>query len=317
MRLRPLSVLLAVTLSLAATACGGDDDDSGSSPEGPAGGESPRIVVGSKLDTEAQLLGELMAQVLEAQGYDVGRKIPLGGTDIVRKALENGDIDIYWEFTGTGLTTLGEAPIGDPVAAYEKVRELDAANGVTWMAAADMNDTYALAVKDSGPVAATTLTELAGDLEDEPGTRLCVDPEGGIRDDVLPLLESGYGMTFGEPVQLGNELVAAAVAEGDCQVGIVYSTAALIVKNDLRVLTDDKSVFGAYTPAPNVLTERLTRWPDLADQLAELTAALTTPAITRLNARVDVDGEEVEAVAAEFLTEAGVALRRLTGRFAR
>lgn len=309
MRALRTPILLAVMTLLAGGGCGGDDDARGepTSAEEAGGPQKPsKIVVGSKIDTEAKLLAELMAATLEDRGYDVTRKIPLGGTDIVRKALDNGDIDIYWEFTGTGLTVLGAEPIGDPRAAYAKVKELDAAKGVTWLPAADMNDTYALAVKDGGPIKAVTLTELAAYLEDERDTALCVDPEGGFRDDVLPVLETGYGITFDEPVQLGNELVPAAVAKGDCEVGVVYSTAALIVKNGLRVLTDDKSAFGAYTPAPTVLTEQLARWPSLVEDLAGLTAALDTPTIAKLNARVDIDGEEPEAVARAFLSEAGL-----------
>lgn len=307
------TALLILCLAGAGLGCGGGDDDSSGAGPGAAdrsrGGDPPEIVVGSKLDTEAQLLAHMMALVLEAKGYDVTREIPLGGTDIVRKALLGGDIDIYWEFTGTGLTTLGEEPIGDPQAAYAKVAGLDAGEGVTWLPAADMNDTYALAVKAGGPVEADSLTELAADLAENPDTELCVDPEGGFRADVLPVLEAEYGITFGPPVQLDNALLPQAVARGDCQVGIVYSTSALIVKHDLRVLTDDRSAFGAYTPAPTVLTKRLDRWPNLKEDLAGLTAALDTRTITGLNARVDVDGEEHAAVAADFLAGAGLVKR--------
>lgn len=293
-----------LALALSASACGSDDDEpsaAGGQPEheGKAG-----IVIGSKLDTEAKLLGEMMAQVLEAKGYDVGRKIPTGPTDITRKALLEKEIDAYWEFTGTGLSLLDQPPVGDPKAAYENVKELDAANGVTWLPAAAMNDTYALAVKDQGgPVTAPSLSELAAELREKPDTRLCVDPEGGFRADVLPVLKDSYGLVFSDERQLGNELIPPAVAANQCQVGVVYSTSALIVKNGLRVLTDDKSAFSAYTPAPTVRTERLGRWPTLGDDLAALTAALDTPTITKLNAKVDIDGAEVADVAKEFLTE--------------
>jgi osmoprotectant transport system substrate-binding protein len=291
---RRWAVLVVGLVALLGWRCGGSDD----------GGKT--IVVGSKLDTEAQILGRLLALQLEAKGYDVSAKIPLGGTNIVRKALTSKRIDIYWEFTGSGLNLLGERPIGDPQAAYAKVRELDTGNGVTWLPAARLNDTYALAVKGDGPIAVRTLSELAGALRSQPGARLCVDPEGGFREDVLPLLQSVYGISFPETTQLGYELIPPAVAEGRCVAGIVYSTAALIVKNGLRVLDDDKAAFGAYTPAPTVVTSRLSRWPTLAEDLAGLTAALDTPTITMLNARVDVDKVPAEQVAREFLVARGL-----------
>jgi osmoprotectant transport system substrate-binding protein len=294
--MRRTLVALAALAALVGSACGG----------GGRSGDGKAIVVGSKLDTEAQILGRLMAAQLEARGYSVRTKIPLGGTDIIRTALTSKRIDVYWEFTGSGLNLLKQKPIGDPQAAYAKVKELDAANGVTWLPPARLNDTYALAVKGDGPIAARTLSELAPALKSQPGARLCVDSEGGFREDVLPLLQSAYGITFGDTTQLGYSLIPPAVAEGRCAVGIVYSTAALIVKNGLRVLDDDKKAFGAYTPAPTVLTSRLSRWPALADDLAGLTAALDTPTITRLNAQVDVEKQTPERVARDFLVTRGL-----------
>lgn len=277
-------------LALAGWQCGG-------------GGDNKALVVGSKLDTEAQILGHLMAQQLEAKGYSVRTKIPVGGTDIIRKALTSKRIDIYWEFTGSGLNLLGQRPIGDPQAAYTKVKELDAANGVTWLPAARLNDTYALAVNGDGAITARTLSELATTVRSQPGARLCVDPEGGFREDVLPVLDSVYGISFSDTTQLGHSLIPPAVAVGRCAVGIVYSTTALIVKHGLRILEDDKAGFSAYTPAPTVLTSRLSRWPKLAEDLAGLTAALDTPTITALNAQVDVEKLEPEQVARDFLVK--------------
>ena len=288
--MRRTAAIIIGLLAMLGWHCGGGGDDKG-------------LIVGSKLDTEAQILGHLLAQQLEAKGYSVRTKIPVGGTDIIRKALTSKRIDIYWEFTGSGLNLLGQKPIGDPQAAYAKVKELDAANGVTWLPAARLNDTYALAVKGDGPLGARTLSELATTLQSKPGSRLCVDPEGGFREDVLPVLGSAYGITLGDTTQLGHSLIPPAVAEGRCDVGIVYSTTALIVKHKLRILEDDKAAFGAYTPAPTVLTSRLSRWPRLADDLAGLTAVLDTPTITTLNAQVDVDKLTPEAVARDFLVK--------------
>jgi osmoprotectant transport system substrate-binding protein len=302
--MRRTAVILVGLLALLGWRCGGGGDDKAGELHQPP--QRQTIVVGSKLDTEAQILGRLMALQLEAKGYSVRTKIPLGGTDIIRKALTSKRIDVYWEFTGTGLNLLGQRPIGDPQAAYAKVKELDAANGVTWLPAARLNDTYALAVKGDGAIAARTLSELAARLGSQPGARLCVDPEGGFREDVLPVLQSVYGITIGDTTQLGHTLIPPAVAEGRCAVGIVYSTTALIVKHGLRILEDDKAAFGAYTPAPAVLTSRLTRWPRLADDLAGLTAALDTATITTLNAQVDVEKLTPEQVARDFLVTRGL-----------
>lgn len=299
-------VLLAVLLAVGGVGCD-EGDPAAACGSGGGGDGGRRITVGSKLDTEAQILGHLLAETLEAKGYAVETKIPLGGTDITRRALQSCDIDVYWEFTSSGLAVLDEAPIGDPQAAYEKVKELDAENGIAWLPAAAMNDTYALAVKGAGgPIAAQTLSELAAHVEGAPGTRLCVDPEGGFREDVLPRLEESYGLAFTETRQLDYNLIPPAVADGQCDVGIVYSTAALIVKSGLRVLTDDRQAFGAYTPAPTVRADQVERWPDLAGDLAGLTAALDTPTITALNARVDIDGVPAETVARDFLAERGL-----------
>ena len=297
--MRRLAVILVGLLALLGWHCDG----------GGGGNGGKAIVVGSKLDTEAQLLGHLMAEQLKAKGYSVRTKIPLGGTDIIRKALTSKQIDVYWEFTGSGLNLLGQRPIGDPQAAYAKVKELDTANGVTWLPAARLNDTYALAVKGDGPITARSLSELAAMLRSQPGAKLCVDPEGGFREDVLPVLQSTYGITFGDPTQLGHSLIPPAVADGRCGVGIVYSTTALIVKHGLRLLDDDKAAFGAYTPAPTVLTSRQPRWPTLANDLAGLTAALDTPTITTLNAQVDIEKLTPEQVARDFLVKKGLISR--------
>ncbi|MGH9039354.1 MAG: glycine betaine ABC transporter substrate-binding protein [Acidimicrobiia bacterium] len=292
MRRRLVALVLALVL-IGAAGCSSDDGDD-------------TITIGSKLDTEAQLLAHLMGSVLEDRGYEVRKQMRLGSTDIIRKALLGGSIDVYWEFTGTALGFLDNPPIGDPAQAYETAKRLDAEEGVTWLPAAAMNDTYALAVAETGPVAAPTLTELTAFVQANPDTALCADPEGGFREDVLPAVAQSYGLEFSNVRQLGQSLIPPAVADGQCAVGIVYSTSALIVKHKLRVVEDDRQAFGAYTPAPTLLTERMSRWPSLAEDIAGLTAALDTPTITRLNAEVEIDGRPAEDVAADFLRSQGL-----------
>jgi osmoprotectant transport system substrate-binding protein len=300
--MRPRWLVLGLLLLLAGLpGCGSDNGGESATDTG-----SAPITIGSKLDTEAQLLAHLMGSVLEDRGYEVHKKIRLGSTDIIRKALLGGDIDVYWEFTGTGLGFLNSPPIGDPVKAYETAKRLDAANGVTWLPAAAMNDTYALAVADGGPISAANLTELTAAVKAKPDTALCADPEGGFRTDVLPAVSAAYGLEFTNVRQLGQPLIPPAVAGGECVVGIVYSTSALIVKHKLRVVDDDKKAFGAYTPAPTITAERLKKWPSLAEDLAGVTAALDTPTITGLNAQVEVDGKSAEDVALEFLRARGL-----------
>jgi osmoprotectant transport system substrate-binding protein len=159
----------------------------------------------------------------------------------------------------------------------------------------------------------TSLTALAAYVKDNPDTKLCVDSEGGFREDVLPLVKTTYGLEFTNTQQLGYELIPPAVKSGQCDVGIVYSTAGLISKNDLKVLEDDKQAFGAYTPAPTIKTSNLAKYPTLQADLKQLTDALDTDTITELNARVDVDKETADKVASDFLKEKGIVKDTPTG----
>ena len=125
---------------------------------------------------------------------------------------------------------------------------------MTWLPAARLNDTYALAVKGDGPIAARTLSELAAAARGRSPAPGCAStPRAASGRTCCRCCSSVYGIAFADTTQLGHSLIPPAVAEGRCAAGIVYSTAALIVKHGLRVLEDDKVAFGAYTPAPTVL----------------------------------------------------------------
>jgi osmoprotectant transport system substrate-binding protein len=301
-RTRVLVVFIALLVPATLVACGSKDKESDNASGSNGGsGSKGTLTVGSKLDPEAQLLANLMVGLLTDKGYTVKTKIPTGSTDITRKALENGDIDIYWEFTSTGLSILKQDPIGDPQKAYDKAKSLDAKTGISWLPSAKMNDTYALAVADGGSVKAKTLSDLATEGTDN--LKLCVDPEGAFRKDVLPLVSQSYGVKFAanNTVQVNADLIPQAVKSGQCDIGIVYSTSFLIPKNKLRVVEDDKHAFGAYTPAPTIKTATLKKFPNLEDDMTALTNALSTDVITGLNAKAEGDAKNTKAVANEFL----------------
>jgi osmoprotectant transport system substrate-binding protein len=133
-----------------------------------------------------------------------------------------------------------------------------------------------------------------------------VDPEGGFRKDVLPLVKDSYGLEFPDTTQVGADLIPEAVAKGTCDIGIVYSTSFLIPKNNLRILEDNKHAFGAYTPAPTIKTATLKNFPDLEQDLSELTGLLDTQTITDLNAKAQGDAKKTEQVAKDFLQEKGI-----------
>jgi osmoprotectant transport system substrate-binding protein len=330
LRRRRLSILAAALLLLIA-ACGGEDGGGGDVGDAgetagdaataePAGSIAAgydlsglSATVGSKEFTEQLVLGEITIQALEAAGADVSDETGLVGSTTVREALLAGEIDMYWEYTGTGwITHLGNVePIPGPQEQYDAVAEADAANDITWLEPAPFNNTYAIAL---GPQAAseagiTRLSELSAFLDENPdmGT-LCAAAEFLTRDDGLPGLEEAYGFDIADAdiVEMELGLVYPTVASGeDCTLGEVFATDGRVAALDLQIIEDDEEFFASYLPSLNVRTELADEHPDLAGLFSEIAAALDTDTIRALNARVDVDGEQPQDVARDFLVDGG------------
>ena len=285
------SILIAVlAFALLAAAC----DD---------GGLDDPITVGSKEFTEQLLLGEMTIQVLESHGYETDDMTEIGGTAIVRQSLEEGEIDLYWEYTGTAwFTHFGESEVLDPAAMETQVRETDAGNGITWLDPAGFNNTYTLMIQqqDEGTIG-STLSALAGYVAANPDTVVCINEEFAVRPDGLPALTEAYGFAFENVSQMTTGLTYAALAEGDCDVAMGFATDGRIARLELINLEDDQAFFPSYFPAPNVRDEVLEAAPEVADHLNCLAASLSTQTMTELNARVDSDSESVEAVATDHL----------------
>lgn len=269
------------------------------------GGGSPALVVGSKPFAESELLGELVAQLAEADGAKVERKFYLGG-QVCFEALKTGDVDVYGEYTGTGLVNiLGEPPATDPDAVYARVKSEFAARwGLQWLPRLGFNNTYALVVRPDA--AARGLTALSG-LTKAKGLRCGFDLEFADRPDGYKGLVKALGGPFcAEVRQMAPELMYDALARGDVDVISGYSTDGRIASLGLRVLGDDKRFFPPYHAAPLAGPKAFVKAPKLRARLEALAGRLTDAKMTRLNAAVVADKRQAKDVAREFLVSEGL-----------
>jgi glycine betaine/choline ABC-type transport system substrate-binding protein len=286
--------------------------------------EKPTVTVGSKDFTESIVLAEMVSVMLEDHGYTVERKLNLGGTAVVHQALENGEIDIYVEYTGTGLLAiLGEdlpegAGSASPVAGatpatgtgqdavYDIVkREYEEQFGLEWLMPWGFNNTYALAVTQEtadeyGLQKVSDLEGVAGDLTFGATQEFLVRPDG------LPGLEETYGFEFGGEQGLDPGLLYSALDEGQVDVISAFATDGRIPSLDLVVLEDDKGYFPPYYAAPVVSQDLLDESPEVRDILNQLAGKIDDETMAELNYRVDEGGEEPADVARSFLEEQGI-----------
>ncbi|MFY0312134.1 glycine betaine ABC transporter substrate-binding protein [Leisingera sp. D0M16] len=268
------------------------------------------IVVGGKNFTEQQLLSSITEQLLEAKGYTVDNRAGMGSA-AVRQAMENGQIDVYWEYTGTSLITYNKVE-GSFTAdeTYAKVKELDGEKGLVWLDASKANNTYALAMRraDAAEKGIASLTDLATRMNSGSDLTLGSNAEFYARPDGLKPLQEAYGFDFGRAnvKRMDTGLVYQALKDAQVDVGLVFATDGRIPAFDFVVLQDDKGYFPAYALAPVVRQEALDAHPELAGLLNGVAAILNDDVMAGLNARVDVEKVSVENVAADFLKENGL-----------
>ena len=320
---RALTALTAVGV-LALAACGGGGGGGNPAGGAPSSGDSvaagidltgTQIAVGSKEFTEQQILGQVAVQALRAAGAEVDDRTGLTGTPVVRGALESGEIDMYWEYTGTAwLGPLGNTdPISGEQAQFDAVKQADAANGITWFAMAGANNAYALA---ANPEAAQefgvrTIGDFARLVQQNPqAATLCSAAEFPTRNDGLPAVEQTYGFDLPDAnlAVLDFGLVYTSVAaRNPCNFAVVFGTDAQVLANNLLVLEDDKQALATYNVAVSMRTEAYQAHADAYEALfGAISREITTERATQLNSQVDIDGEAPEDVAKEFLVNANI-----------
>lgn len=269
------------------------------------------VVVGGKGFTEQLLLAEITGQYLTSKDYDVELKTGMG-TSLVREALENKQVDLYWEYTGTAFLNFHKNKFANQPGGeiYDAVKAKDAEIGIVWLDASDANNTYALAVRqaDAESKGIKSLEDLAAKLNGGDKLTLGCNIEFYKRDDGLKPLQKAYGFKFprSDVKRMETGLVYKALKDGDVDVGLVFATDGRIPAFNFVVLQDTKNYFPAYAITPTVRKETLDANPDLAEHLNKLSSLFNDATMSRLNAEVDVDKKSVTEVAKGFLKAQGL-----------
>jgi osmoprotectant transport system substrate-binding protein len=268
------------------------------------------IVVGGKNFTEQQIMSQMTAQLLQAKGFKPDVKAGMGSA-VVRQAQENGQIDVYWEYTGTSLITYNKINERmSPADTYAKVKALDAAKGLVWLNPSKANNTYSLAMNrdDAQRQGIVSISDLAAKVKGGAKLTFASNAEFYARPDGLKPLEQVYGFEFPREnvKRMDTGLVYQALKEKQVDVGLVFATDGRVPAFNFVVLKDDKGFFPNYALTPVVRKQVLDANPKLAEYLNALSAKLDDATMARLNASVDVDKKTVEDVARTFLKEQGL-----------
>ncbi len=294
---RMLAVTLSAVMTMGIAGCG-----SSGAGTGAAKSEEKSVVVGSKDFTENEIVAEIYALALEDAGFTVERKMNIAGS-VVHTAITSAEIDIYPEYTGTGLITiLGMDAMTDQEEVYQTVK--DAYNeqfNITWLAYAEANDGQGLFVskKVSDEYGITNISQLQANADK---LRFCSQGDFDEREDGIPGLAKLYGEFNWKSSKIyDNGLKWEVVDNDEADVATAYTTEARLTETDKFVLLeDDKHMWPPYNLAPIVRNETLEQYPEIEEVLNAVSATLDTDTVTQLNAKVDVEGEEYEDVAAEY-----------------
>lgn len=262
----------------------------------------PTVTIGSKSFTEQLIVGNMIARLLESRGYPVNRKLGLASTAIVHAALLKGDVDVYVEYTGTGLVTILKQPvIADPQAAYEAVKRLYADQfHLLWAKPWGFNNTYALMMRqaDTDRLKIKTISDLKPVAKD---LVLGATLEFTVRPDGIPGLSKRYGLAFKDTRGMDPGLVYQAIASRQVDVISGFSTDGRIPQLKLAVLQDDLKFFPPYYAAPVMRSDLVQKSPIIPEILNRLAGKISNETMAKLNLEVDGDRRAPEEVAGEFL----------------
>ena len=273
-----------------------------------------KIVVGGKNFTEQYILSGMAKILLEKNGFEVEMRTGVGST-IARKSLENGQIDLYYEYTGTAYTIYHKQKdrsiMTDRVKCYNWVKDADASEGLIWLDPVRFNNTYTLLMrkKQAEKLGIKSISDLSRYINRNMkklvigmGAEFWERPDG-----FKPLMKLyGFTVPYNRLIKMDDGLVYKALKEKQVDVSMGFSTDGRISAFGFVVLKDDKSYFPVYNPAPVVRKEVLDKYPQIRNILKPVSKKLTTQEMRHLNALVDIDHREVHEVALEWLKRKGI-----------
>lgn len=294
LRTHSRALLIVGLMLFVLTACGG-----GSNQNTPM-----TLTVGGKMDTEAQLLTKMYVLVLKHAGFKVVERAALGTDDVVFNAMKSGQIDLYPEFTATGLAQLDLNSTGNAQQDYLQVKQgYEARYHITWLDTSPLNNTYGICTTQAR-ASSLKLTKIS-DLAGKAAHLTVATPPDGIKSG-LNVVKSSYGLTFKKTTTYNEESQTfPAVTSGAQDLNICYTTSAAIARYNFVLLQDDKNAFPVYNPAPLVRDTILKKAPQLVVALNKLAPFLTTTVSQQLQAQV-IDGKSVASVATQFLQSKGL-----------
>ena len=268
------------------------------------------VIVGSKDFTESIVLSKIVKQFILANGGKVVDKTNIKGSSTTREAMLSGDINMYWEYTGTAwLVYQKQTDVNiSPADLYKKVVAGDKKNKVTWGPMTSFNDTYAWAITKANATkyGIKTYSDLAKKLP--AGSAWCVESEFQSRPDGWAGFKTKYGISDSNITTkvLDTGAIYQATKDGQCMVGEVFATDGRIGALGLMVPQEDISYFPPYNAALTMTDATAKKYPQLVKALAPIAAKISNATMQNLNARVDVLGEDADTVAKSFLSASGL-----------
>jgi len=269
-----------------------------------------KVIVGSKDFTESIVLSKIVKQFIIANGGTVVDKTNIKGSSTTREAMVSGDINLYWEYTGTAwLVYQKQTDVNiAPATLYTKVAAADKKNKVTWLPMTSFNDTYAWAITKANATkyGIKTYSDLAKKLP--AGSAWCVESEFQSRPDGWAGFKKAYSISDSNITTkvLDTGAIYQATKDGQCMVGEVFATDGRIGALGLMVPAEDISYFPPYNAALTMTNATAKKYPQLVKALAPIAAKISNATMQNLNARVDVLGEDADTVAKSFLSASGL-----------